>query len=185
MPVNGGELNQSTGVIIRTKVAEALDDRARKLGRDLTEEDLERATWWLYQRGKTVTGVQYSTAVETIHRIGRQVASLMESWDMILSPVLAEPPARLGKLDMMSDDPGEYFEILGRYGPFTNLANVTGQPSMSVPLFWSDNGLPIGVQFSARYGSEVSLFRLAHQLEQTRSWGPPSHLPQFPLAGDH
>jgi len=171
LPVSGGELKHGTGVIVRTKLAQVLDDRARQLGRDLNEDDLERATWWLYQRGKTVTGVQYSSAVDAIHRIGRQVALFMQSYDMILSPVLAEPPARLGRMDMMSDDPARYFEILSQYSPFTNLANVTGQPSMSVPLFWSDDGLPIGVQFSARYGGEVSLFRLARQLEQLRPWG--------------
>jgi len=171
LPVDGGELRQSTGVIVRTKIAQVLDERAQQLGRDLTEEDLERATWWLYQRGKTVAGVQYSSAVDSIHRTGRRVALFMQSYDMILSPVLAEPPALLGRLDMMSDDPPQYFETLGRYAPFTSLANVTGQPAMSVPLFWSDDGLPIGVQFIGRYCDEARLLRLARQLEQLKPWG--------------
>jgi Asp-tRNA(Asn)/Glu-tRNA(Gln) amidotransferase A subunit family amidase len=171
LPVGGGELRYGTGVVVRTKVAQMLDERAQQLGRDLTEEDIERATWWLYQRGKTVTGTEYSSAVDTIHRIGRQVALFMQSHDMILSPVLAEPPALLGRMDMMSDDPAAYFETLAQYSPFTSLANVTGQPSMSVPLALSDDGLPIGVLFSARYGDEVSLFRLARQLERSRPWG--------------
>jgi len=72
---------------------------------------------------------------------------------------------------MMSDDPPQYFETLGRYAPFTSLANVTGQPAMSVPLFWSDDGLPIGVQFIGRYCDEARLLRLARQLEQLKPWG--------------
>ena len=171
LPVDGGELKYNTGVVIQTKIAELLDARAEQLSRPLNPEDVERATWAVYQRGKTVTGVQYASAVEAIHRIGRRVAVLMQSYDMILSPVLAEPPALLGRLDMTSDDPAGFFDDLGRYSPFTNLANVTGQPAMSVPLYWSDEGLPIGVQFSGRYGAEVSLFQLAQQLEQTRPWG--------------
>ena len=106
-----------------------------------------------------------------VSRSVRDIALFMQSYDMILSPILAEPPAQLGRLDMMADDPAAYFNTLSQYSPFTNLANVTGQPSMSVPLFWSDDGLPIGSHFSARYGAEVSLFRLARQLEQLRPWG--------------
>jgi Asp-tRNA(Asn)/Glu-tRNA(Gln) amidotransferase A subunit family amidase len=89
---------------------------------------------------------------------------------MLLTPTLAEPPAALGVLDMMSEDLDAYTRRLWRYTPFTYPFNVTGQPAMSVPLFWNEAGLPIGVQFVGRYGDEAGLFRLAGQLEQARPW---------------
>jgi amidase len=71
---------------------------------------------------------------------------------------------------MMSKDTKTYLENMSTFFGFTSLFNVTGQPSMSVPLHWSDDGLPVGLQFTARFGDEALLFRLASQLEAAQPW---------------
>jgi amidase len=75
--------------------------------------------------------------------------------------------ARVGMLDGMV---GSMARDSLRYVPFTQLANLTGTPAMSVPLHWSADGLPLGVQFIGRFGSEDVLLQLAHQLEQAQPW---------------
>ena len=71
---------------------------------------------------------------------------------------------------MMSRDADSYLALIGRYVPYPALFNMSGQPSMSVPLAWSKDGLPLGMMFSARFGDEATLLRLAGQLEQARPW---------------
>jgi amidase len=108
--------------------------------------------------------------LDRLHGISREIALFFETYDMLLTPTLAEPPVELGVLDMMSEDLGAYTERLWRFTPFTYPFNVTGQPAMSVPLFWNDAGLPIGVHFVGRYGDEATLFRLAGELELAQPW---------------
>jgi Asp-tRNA(Asn)/Glu-tRNA(Gln) amidotransferase A subunit family amidase len=87
-----------------------------------------------------------------------------------LTPTIAQPPIAVGQLDGSSDDVDATLRRAAEFVPFTALFNATGQPAMNVPLHWSEEGLPIGVQFAARYGDEATLFRLAAQLEQARPW---------------
>jgi Asp-tRNA(Asn)/Glu-tRNA(Gln) amidotransferase A subunit family amidase len=105
-----------------------------------------------------------------LHGISRQIQAFFTGYDMLLTPTLAEPPVKLGVLDMMTEDAAAFSERLWRYTPFTYPFNVTGQPAMSVPLAWNGDGLPIGVQFVGRYGDEAGLYRLAGQLERARPW---------------
>ena len=90
-------------------------------------------------------------------------------YDLLLTPVLARPPIKLGELDQ-SQTADQIIAWLQDYCPFTPLANATGQPAMSVPLFWNAEGLPIGSHFIARHGDEATLLRLAAQLEEARPW---------------
>ena len=94
----------------------------------------------------------------------------MERYDVILTPTMCAPPWPLGVLDMMTTDTDRYFAAVFASIGFTALFNSTGQPAMSVPLAWSSTGLPLGVQFAARFGDEGTLFRLAAQLEIARPW---------------
>ena len=108
-------------------------------------------------------------AQDTIQRVAWDLGRFQEDWDLILSPVLASPPWRVGELDQ--SQPFEALrEQLSRYVAFTPLANATGQPAMSVPLHESPSGLPIGSHFHARFGEETTLLRLAAQLEEARPW---------------
>jgi len=147
-----------------------LEARARELGRGLVSDDVETVTWRGVENGKTISAADYVSSVQTIHRTGRQVASFFQEHDILLSPVLLKPPIPLGKLDMMTDDLGQYLKDLSSFFGFTSLFNATGQPAMSVPLYWTTDNLPVGMQFAARYGEEALLFRLAAQLETARPW---------------
>jgi Asp-tRNA(Asn)/Glu-tRNA(Gln) amidotransferase A subunit family amidase len=144
--------------------------RARALGRELDPAGFERVTWAMIEQGRRTAAPDYVMAVNRLHGISREIARFFQTYDVLLTPTLAEPPVELGVLDMMAEDLGAYTERLWRFTPFTYPFNVTGQPAMSVPLSWNDAGLPIGVHFVGRYGDEATLFRLAAQLEQARPW---------------
>jgi amidase len=89
---------------------------------------------------------------------------------MWLTPTLAQPPLVLGSFDAPPEEAMRAMAVAGAFAPFTAIANMTGQPAMSVPLFWNSEGLPIGVHFVGRFGDEGGLFRLAAQLEEARPW---------------
>jgi Asp-tRNA(Asn)/Glu-tRNA(Gln) amidotransferase A subunit family amidase len=144
--------------------------RARALGKQIEPESFERVTWATIELGRSIQAPDYVMMVNRLHGISREIARFFESWDVLLTPTLAEPPVELGVLDMMSEDFAAYTERLWRFTPFTYPFNVTGQPAMSVPLAWDAAGLPIGVHFVGRYADEATLFRLAGQLEQARPW---------------
>ena len=144
--------------------------RARALGKELDPAGFERVTWAMVEIGRRVGAPEYVMTLNRLHGISREIARFFETYDVLLTPTLAEPPVKLGVLDMMSEDLATYSERLWRFTPFTYPFNVTGQPAMSVPLSWNEAGLPIGVHFVGRYGDEATLFRLAAQLEAACPW---------------
>ncbi len=155
----------------------SVDGLAIVMGRTPTAEGFEPLTWALYERGKEVGAADYLLALQGLQQMARRVAAFFVEHDLWLTPTLAEPPFELGTLDYPAEKLEEAIRRAFAFTPFTSLFNVTGQPAMSVPLAWSEAGLPIGVQFTGRYGDEAMLFRLASQLEEARPWkdrlGPP------------
>ena len=91
------------------------------------------------------------------------------AYDAILTPTLAQPPSKVGGL-RNDADPAQDFENQKRFTPFTAPYNMSGQPAVSIPLHWNDDGLPIGVQLIGRPGDEVTLLRLAAQIEAAEPW---------------
>ena len=136
-------------------------------------------------------GVQVEGARRRLQALAQRVARLQKDFDVILTPTLGAPPPLIGSLAPHGFEAsaqrviaaagltpilriGPLVEAIAKktfaFIPYTPLANVTGQPSMSVPLFWNAEGLPIGAMFTGRFGDEATLFRLAAQLEQARPW---------------
>jgi len=141
----------------------------RAAGRTPGPDDLEPVTRLTAERGRAVSAHDYIRAVQTFHRTGRQLGAFFEKYDVLLSTTLACISLPLGAVRM--DGTLEQFdEAVAPMTPFTAVCNATGVPAMSVPLEWTDDGLPIGLHFVARYGDEETLYALAGQLEQARPW---------------
>ncbi len=125
----------------------------------------------LREKGDT-SGVRYADAVTSIHMLGRRLAAFLSDFDLILTPTLTREPPLIGSLDPFDDslDLATLIDRFHSYSPFTALFNASGQPAMSVPLYWTAGGLPLGSHFAARFGEEGTLLALAAQLEQAQPW---------------
>ncbi len=152
-----------------TYAAEAVRNAARLLGKKPPTEAFEPFTWQLVEHARRHDPADLGLAWQLLQGVSFEMARFQTDWDLILTPTLGAPPVKIGGLPQTV--PFETMrESLLRYVPFTPVANVTGQPAMSVPLQWNAAGLPIGSHFIARFGDETTLFRLAAQLERARPW---------------
>ena len=158
--------------IIGASTRNYLDLLGQLRGTPVQPGELEARTRIILRDKGAVSGAQYAAAVEWIHAFGRQMALFMRDHDVILSPTLTREPAPIGELDLQDDSLrlDELIERFHSYSPFTALFNASGQPAMSVPLYWSANGLPMGAHFAARFGEDATLLALAAQLEQAQPW---------------
>ena len=144
---------------------------SRATGGALPDRELvEPLTYAIAERARGLSAAEFIVTLHGLHREARKIAAFFERHDIWLTPTLAQPPLPIGHFEIESSDVDAWIAKLAAFIPFTYPFNVTGQPAMSVPLFWSAGGLPIGCQFVGRYGDEATLFRLAAQLEQARPW---------------
>lgn len=146
------------------------DGMAATTGKQPAPELFEPLTWALIEMGRGFSAAQYLVAVTFLQRVARHIARQAEDYDLWLTPTVSEPPPPLGTFDSPPDNPLYGLVRAGAFVPFTPIANITGQPAMNLPLYWNEEGLPVGVQFVARFGDEAVLFRLAAQLEEARPW---------------
>lgn len=168
--LNGEMIGKAFMTIWSAGNAWTADSLSFAVGRKPAQEDFEPATWALMEMGRRRTAPEYLMAVQMLQIFARRVAQFMEQYDIWLTPTLAEPPLPLGSFASPPDNPMAGMRRSGQFAPFTPIVNATGQPAMSVPLFWNAEGLPIGTHFIARYGDEATLFRLASQLEAAQPW---------------
>ncbi len=136
------------------------------------EAGLRPLTRWLRERGRATTAVEYVTALAAMQHVTRQVAVAWAHVDVVLSPTLADLPAAVGGL-RDDTDPAADFAAQTRFTPWTSVWNITGRPSISLPLHWHEQAdvlLPVGVMLGADLGEESLLLSLAAQLEQARPW---------------
>ena len=145
---------------------------ARK-GRDLQQGDLEPVAVDACRYARTISGDQYLEAVEKVHAYGREMAAFFLRYDILVTPTLAEPPARIGRFNHSRESYVDY--RLGEngifaYSPYTAAFNATGQPAASVPMHWSETGLPVGVHLASPFGEDEMLMTLCADLERARPW---------------
>ncbi|HET7054633.1 MAG TPA: amidase [Solirubrobacterales bacterium] len=151
--------------------AQALDQFGLIGGQPIGPEDVEPLTWALAEIGRERNSGEYLTAIAQHQAMTRMLAGVHESgFDLLLTPTMGEPPPLLGSFDDSGPEPMAAFERAFVDGCFTAAFNATGQPAISLPLHWSEDGLPIGVQLVAPLGREDLLLRVAAQLEQAVPW---------------
>lgn len=167
------------GPWITVGIARDLDAWSARIGREITEGDVEPLVWRMAEAGRAMGAVEYASQSEAAFAWSRE----LQTWwadpqrDVLLLPTSPVPPPRVGEL--APDVP--LAQLLGGLGRITALTmpfDVTGQPAISLPLHESASGLPIGVQLVAAYGREDVLLRLAAQLERAAPWSgrtPPVH----------
>jgi amidase len=168
-----------------------MEEGEQLMGRKATSQGFEDATWALGLLGKQMPGSDVIKAMRTIERISRKIGQFFTQYDVYLTPTLSALPVKHGELQLQG------FEAIGvrllgnlnaggllnafkmldtgasnqfNFVPYTPPFNMTGQPAMSVPLYWNEDNLPIGTHFVGQYGGEATLFRLAGQLEQAKLW---------------
>jgi amidase len=165
------EVGAAIGTIFGAATAWIVEYWIDRLGREPGEDDLEPLTRAYWDMGREVPAAGYLRAQKVCQGFARGVARFLSGFDVWLTPTLSTPPARLGDITSTREDP---LRALVNGGPTVAyagvVANITGNPAMSVPLYWNGDGLPIGVHFLGRFGDEATLFRLASQLEAARPW---------------
>lgn len=132
------------------------------------EDELTSINRWLRERARAASAPDLVAAWARLQRGVRSLLAATEPYDAVLSPTLAAPPVPVGHFT--GDGPEAEFRRMTEFTPFTSVYNVSGQPSVSVPLHWSERGLPIGVMFTGRMGAEGTLLSLSAQLERARPW---------------
>lgn len=144
---------------------------AAQLGRELVPGDVEPVNQAQADFARSVSGVDYALALAATVDFRRAVQQWWaDGWDLLLTPTLGEPPVEIGTF---ANDPGSPIAPMVRaaaYVPFTPAFNASGQPAISLPLHWTPDGLPVGVQLVAAYGREDLLIQVAAQLEAAQPW---------------
>jgi amidase len=135
---------------------------------DEPAELFEPETRALIDAASQLNAVEYVRATAGLRAASRRIVAFLDDYDLLLTPTLAQPPVPIGALE--DDDPWVQFANAGRFTPFTQVANITGLPAVSLPLAWNADGLPIGVQLVGRPAGEAALLRVSAQLEQARPW---------------
>ena len=189
--IDGRALAKGLIILYSAEVTTIFDALIPLLGRKVKPSDVETVTWTLGLLGRTYTAGQIVKAHREWELAGRIMGGFHEAYDLYLTPTIACPPVKIGELALKPIE-SHVLKVINSLGlgrlliasgvtdklavenlsktPFTQLANFTGQPAMSVPLHWTPENLPCGVQFMGRYGDEATLLRLAAQLEEARPW---------------
>jgi Asp-tRNA(Asn)/Glu-tRNA(Gln) amidotransferase A subunit family amidase len=156
--------------IIAAHVADGVASRLAALGRTTADQDIEPITAMFAHIGETTPARAIAAANLLFQQVAISVAGFMEHHDIMLSPVFAQPPIELGRIDLAPADVASWTDTILGYSPFTALANQTGCPAMSLPLAHAASGLPIGIMAMGRFGEEALLLSLAAQIEAAAPW---------------
>ncbi len=189
LPIDVPRMVHAYFVTVAANVAADVDEITRSVGVRPSPSDFEPATWLLNQIGKALDAREVALASRTVQHAAHKMAVWFQTFDLFLSPTIGSEPVRIGQLDLKGADKALLAVLRTvRVGallrtalhamaddalaatPNTQLFNQTGLPAMSVPLFTSPDGLPMGTQLAAGYGQEELLFRVAAQLEEAYPW---------------
>ena len=161
-----------------TNMSVGMNMLAKMLGRAVTKDDVELVNWTMAKYAESKTATDYAQAVydSVIYR------RMLQQWwadgfDLLVTPTTAQLPLPIGTIRNMPEDPMAALRIAGEWIPLTPPFNTSGQPAINVPLHWTKDGIPVGVQLVAGYGREDLLIRVASQLEIAQPWA--HHTPKL------
>ena len=136
------EMMNTIANIISSSMANKIDEVEREMNITVDNSLLENVSLQMQKNGRDVLAKDYIQAVKTNHKIGYEVEKMFADYDVLLSPVLAKPPVKIGEINLNTTDFKDYQEKLMAYTPFTGIFNQSGHPSISLPLYRSDKNLP-------------------------------------------
>ena len=168
--LDSGSMTMAFMTLWAANTAIAVMGLSRMTGKPPSLDVIEGLTMGLYEQGRQIPAVQYLAMQQTLFRAARIAAKFHETYDLWLTPTLGAPPLKLGTINVDEQDVQKAFEPILGYVPFTAMQNATGQPAINLPLHWNKDNLPIGVQFVARSGDEMTLLRLAAEIERAAPW---------------
>lgn len=189
--IHGEEYSLNFLTIIAGQLRADIEEIAEIAGKKVSLDDFDTSTFGVGLFGTILKASDYARAVRYLQMISRDIGRFFENYDVLLTPVLNQPPVKIGALQPSAAEQTQ-LKLIARTGatwvleamnvikplaaqtfefvPWTPVFNVTGQPAMSVPLHWNAEGLPIGMHFVGKWGDETTMFRLAGQLEKARPW---------------
>ncbi|GAB2888143.1 amidase [Nocardioides pacificus] len=167
-PYDPAEVAAASGVVMGAHLVVTIGDRLAELDRALRDDDVEPFTRMLHDYYSTMSAADLNRALRALQDIGWRVGAEFASYDLLLTPTLAQPTPPLGLLD--TTRPESIYEHASTYSAFTSVFNVTGSPAMSVPAGLDSTGVPVGVQLVADLGGEGLLLSVATQLEAAMPW---------------
>ena len=165
------EFARRFGALWSTNMGASFARIAEQMGRDLVPGDVELVNWMQAEFARGVNGVEYALGLSANVEFRRAVQQWWhDGWDLLLTPTMAEPPVPIGSFRNDPENPMAPMIRAGQLCAFTPAFNSSGQPAISLPMHWTPEGLPVGVQLVAAYGREDVLFRVAAQLEAAQPW---------------
>ncbi len=168
--INYRKLYAASRAVLAANFAYSMRERVRVMGREPREDELEPLTWRNWKGGEHFPGHETMRGWQTLKAMTREIFRAFTAFDVLLTPVLSTPVPKVGFIDPVGLDPRVVDERQAQTFGFTPPFNMTGQPSLSLPLAHSADGLPIGMMFTAKWGDEATLYRLAGQLEKAHPW---------------
>jgi amidase len=154
-----------------TNMSVAREGVAALLGREVTKDDFELVNWTMAEYSKRASATDYANAILSTSHYRRAVQQWWaDGWDILLTPTAARVPLPIGSFANDPSDPMKPMKVAADFVPFTPAFNTSGQPAISLPLHWTADGIPVGMQLVAAYGREDLLIRLASQLEVAMPW---------------
>ncbi len=163
-------LRRAMVTIIAANMADSLGRGNSLRPEGASAADVEPITWRFVELGRKTAAPAYLRAQQAMRAVGDRLNAFLQGYDVLMTPTMAQPPMRLGQLDTLVDDFEGFNRAVQPYVTFTQMFNMSGQPAASLPLHWTAEGLPVGVQIAAPVGEEGRLFSLAAQFERAASW---------------
>jgi amidase len=189
LKIDSIEVARAYVIVIAGEMAASIKRLSDIMGHKAKHADLERATAVICHIGDYLSAADFAWAGDVLESASRDMAGFFEEYDVLITPTMPSPPPLVGTLgpdfieqgvlELLTHVP--FVTLLQKaldhaaarnfaYYPFTPIFNISGQPAMSVPLYWDQKGLPVGIQFAGRVGGEGMLLQLARQLEVACPW---------------